>query len=132
MIHPVVNSWLITMTTVGTTALKSPIHSPLVATLMNLGRDALALVVALVKFTTLVLHLLQLHYPPSPKLLVFQPKLLVLQLELLVLQPKLLGLQHMPPRLQDIVHITQHQTLTMTTKTILSALSQYVRAIPFL
>jgi hypothetical protein len=53
MIHPLVNSWLITMTMVGTTALRSPIHSPLVAGLMNLGRDAIVLVVAEVEFTTL-------------------------------------------------------------------------------
>ena len=56
MIHPLVNSWLITMTTMGTTALRSPIHSLLVAELMNLGRDALVLLVALDRCTTLVVQ----------------------------------------------------------------------------
>jgi len=56
MIHPLVKSWIITMTMVGTTALRSPIHSPLVAAPMNLGRDALVPVVALVKCTTPVVQ----------------------------------------------------------------------------
>ena len=55
MIHPLVLSWLIMMTTVAY-ALRSPIHSLLVARIMNLGRDAIVLVVAEVKFTTLVVQ----------------------------------------------------------------------------
>jgi hypothetical protein len=56
MIHPLVNSWLITMTMVGTTALRSPIHSHLLAAPMNLERDAIVLIVALVQCTTLVVQ----------------------------------------------------------------------------
>jgi len=111
MIHPLVLSWLITMTTVGPSALRSPIHSILVAAPINLGRDAGHLVVALVQCSTLLVqyHLLQLYYPPSPLLL---------------------GLQHMPPLLQDIVHTTQHQTLTTPPITMLPVQSQHAQAIP--
>ena len=56
MIHPLLKSWLTIITTMATTALRSPIHSPLVAALMNLGRDAMILIVAEVKFTTLVVQ----------------------------------------------------------------------------
>ena len=55
MIHPLVKSWIITMTTVAY-ALRSPIHSPQVAAPMNLERDAIILIVALVKCTTLVVQ----------------------------------------------------------------------------
>jgi hypothetical protein len=55
MIHPLVNSWLTMMTTMVAYALRSPTHSPLVAGLMNFGRDAIVPVVAEVKFTTLEL-----------------------------------------------------------------------------
>jgi len=53
MIHPLVYSWLLMMTTMEAYALRSPIHSPLVAGLMNLGRDAIVSTVALVKCTIL-------------------------------------------------------------------------------
>jgi hypothetical protein len=68
MIHLLVKSWpmamLIPTTTVILTALLSPIHSILVAAPMNLERDAIVLIVALVKCTTLVVQwMLQLLYP---------------------------------------------------------------------
>ena len=56
LIHPLVLSWLITMTTVVAHALISPIHSHLVAAPMNLGRDAIVLILALAKCTTLVVQ----------------------------------------------------------------------------
>ena len=153
MIHPLVLSWLTMMITVAY-ALRSPIHSPLVAGLMNLGRDAIVLVVAQVKFTThhlLHLHLIDQHSNQlisqlinqlinqhsnpkllvlQPKLPVLQPKLLVLQLELPVLQRKLPVLPHFPPLRPDIVQHTQRQTLTTTPKTMISVQSQHARVIP--
>jgi hypothetical protein len=55
MILLLVNSWLLTMTTVAY-VLRSPIHSPQVAAPMNLERDAGTMIVALVQCTTLVVQ----------------------------------------------------------------------------
>ena len=65
MIHPLVHSWPLMMTTMVVRALRSRIHSLLVAELMNSGRDAIVLVVAEVKSTTPV----QLLRHPVPQLL---------------------------------------------------------------
>ena len=55
MIHPLVNSWPITMT-IMVIAFLSTIHSILVAAPTNLERDAMILIVALVQCTTLVVQ----------------------------------------------------------------------------
>ena len=67
MIHPLVLSWPLMMTTLAY-ALRSPIHSLLVAELMNSGRDAIVLVVAEVKSTTLMVQ----HPLSSLQLIVHQ------------------------------------------------------------
>jgi len=55
MIHPLVKSWRMAMPMVITACL-CPIHSPLVAAHMNLGRDAYMIMVAMVQCTTLVVQ----------------------------------------------------------------------------
>ena len=67
MIHPPVKSWRMAMpiltTTVILTALISTIHSILVAAPMNLERDAIIIMVAMVQCTTLVVQqLFRLHH----------------------------------------------------------------------
>ena len=56
MIHPLVKSWPITMTIMDITAFLCTIHSILVAAPTNLERDAIMIMVAMVKCTTLVVQ----------------------------------------------------------------------------
>jgi hypothetical protein len=66
MIHRLVLSWPLMMTIMAVYALRSPIHSLLVAELMNSGRDVIVLAVAEVKSTTImvmmVMIMMNLYY----------------------------------------------------------------------
>ena len=82
MTHPLVLSWPLMMTIMVVYVLRSPIHTLLVAELMNSGRDVIVLVVAEVKSTTLMLQ----HQLSSLQLVVHQLQHLLSSLQLVVHQ----------------------------------------------